>query len=1528
MKRILIQFLLPLCFLASINLSAQITTSVNRGCAPLDVQFFAPSTSTSYFWDLGNAGTSVVQNPERTYGTPGDYTITFRESENGPVIAQVTINVYPKPDLIIDATPQTGCPPLSVQFDENSIIDEDVIINNYIWTFGTGGSTSGTQMPEHTFQNAGDYDISLSVTSNIANCSITEQFLDFIKVEEGPDIGFTTDPNPPVTCESPLTVSFENTSDEGFNYAWDLGNGVTSTDYNPPTQTYDDGIYTVSLTITGGACDVTETKIISVGDPFVDFTFLSDTICVAAPITFINNSVDGDYVWDFGNGLSSTADNPNTEYGVPGTYTVSLTVTTEEGCSNDTTKTIVVQQADATFTSDPSYSCTGFFSTSFTPNDSNAATYSWVFSDFTSSNEFMPSYTTEAFDSATYAINIFQPIVTSLTVLTTAGCSDTEILTDTIWRPNAEFMPDVAQGCAPLEVSFQNLSLSNEDITALDYDFGDGTSETYGDGDEVVHTYTTPGEYDVILTLTNSAECKDTSYAITIEVGEELDLSFSVDKTIACPDETVRFTVDQPIPAEVDAWHFETDGGRSFHCPDQNSLDWTFNTETGFFPTTLVSDYNGCMTVTQQNGAPLVVNGPIAKLNYEMDCTTPFEVTFSDDSYNALNVKWYFGDGDSSILNNPVHVFPDTGDYVVRLVAFNGFTGCPESVDSAVVCIRDLKASFEIDTLLCTGREYMLDASSSEGVDNRCWRGYTWDIPRSNRPITTQEESIPFVFGATGDDIITLVARDINGCLDTATLDIRVFEVVPNFEADDLRICLPGEVNFTDNSVGDTTLLSWDWDFGDNSSINSLFPNMQSHTYEEGGVTTNPIEVALTVKDVLGCEGTSIVGIDVYEPTSTIFAKDKACVGEEIFTQASDFTSEGSSLTFDWNFSNGMTSTNQVNTVVYDTPGNYNIVLNIEEIATGCKNTIERQIEIQAYPIADFSSPTDSLFCSSAAVEFTDSSISSSPIDNYYWDFGGSIVEGSDVTSVSNNFGVGTYDLTLTVSTSAGCSDTKTQSFSVLEPPTGDFDANTFFICKDAEITFELKDTSNVSAYKWDFADGTTADNQSPITHDYEVQGIDSFVVVLTLTQVDGLCEVVVEKPVIVVDVVADFEIVRDDVCDLTLAFVNNSEYADTYSWDFGNGMTSDMETPTITYDEPGVYTISLLSDSGVLGCSDTYEIELIIEPEPEINVTDQLLCFGESTTLIAEGADENGVFLWSPGNFINGSNQVASPMTNNLQSTVDFTLNYVAPNGCQVSDMGTILVSENIEPFNWSISLCGYEDIGSIDLPDPSNGLYQYTWNDDDAEDFNVTPEGDMVYIANVTDGCASDVIFSYEIDIVTPMADFEATPDPFCGRTIFFENLSSDATDYMWEFGNGNTSNERDPSNPYEEGNYTVQLTVSNANVEGCVDVLNAPVEIVQNIAARVPNAFTPNRDNTNDYFDLILDAEIDLDLLVIKSFEVYNRWGKLIYNNETPLTGWDGTYNGKEAPSDVYLYFIEVEYGGACEAIIWRGDVTLLR
>ena len=138
---------------------------VTSGCSPIVVQFSDLSTGSpsAWNWDLGNGNTSTQQNPSAIYSTPGTYTVSLTINGSLSITKTEFITVHNDPIVDFSADTQSGCTPLSVSFNDNSTSVSGAL-TSWEWVFGDGG-VSNEQNPEHTYDQAGNYSVTLTATN-------------------------------------------------------------------------------------------------------------------------------------------------------------------------------------------------------------------------------------------------------------------------------------------------------------------------------------------------------------------------------------------------------------------------------------------------------------------------------------------------------------------------------------------------------------------------------------------------------------------------------------------------------------------------------------------------------------------------------------------------------------------------------------------------------------------------------------------------------------------------------------------------------------------------------------------------------------------------------------------------------------------------------------------------------------------------------------------------------------------------------------------------------------------------------------------------------------------------------------------------------------------------------------------------------------------------------------------------------------------------------------------------------------------
>lgn len=206
----------------------------------------------------------------------------------------------------------------------------------------------------------------------------------------------------------------------------------------------------------------------------------------------------------------------------------------------------------------------------------------------------------------------------------------------------------------------------------------------------------------------------------------------------------------------------------------------------------------------------------------------------------------------------------------------------------------------------------------------------------------------------------------------------------------------------------------------------------------------------------------------------------------------------------------------------------------------------------------------------------------------------------------------------------------------------------------------------------------------------------------------------------------------------------------------------------------------------------------------------------------------------------------------------------------------------------------------------------------------YNIPGTYNVRLIALDTNTCnKADTSAYFTITVVPkPTASFTWAPNPPRENTpVRFTNLSSpDATRFLWNFGDGESSAERNPVHQYNStGRFTAELIAYNEL--DCPDTFRLAVDVIIIPLLDVPNAFTPGRFGENGFITVKGFGIGKMD------WRIYNRWGQLIFQSNNRKSGWDGTFKGKLQPMDVYAYTLDVEFTDG-KKLRRTGDITLIR
>ncbi len=1578
------------------QLAADFKATPTSGCSPLLVRFTDKSTGnpTSWKWDLGNGTISFLRNPSVTYFNPGKYRIKLivKTANNvDSVVKAEYIEVLDKPVVQFGAGNTKGCYPLPVQFLD-STISADSNILSWLWDFGDG-ITSTLKNPIHTYTTSGNFNVTLQIGNN-SGClsSITKK--SFVQINTGVLAKFTN--NTPSSCSAPVIINFQNqsTGTGTLSYQWSFGDGTNATESSPSHTYIIPGSYTVQLIASNGnGCTDTVTKpnIISLGQVRASFN-APDSACPNNAILFTNNSLPtpGSVSWSFGDGSFSSQINAIKTYTAPGVYTVKM-VASFGACKDSAIKSIrILPKVFVKFTADDTTNCKAPFTVNFANQSINGVSYLWQFGDGTTSTLPTPNHTYNTV--GTYTVK--------LKVTNINGCTDSLIKTNyiVVKKPviSLKNLPD--SNCAPFTKSFSaNINTVDPVISYL-WNLGDGSSSTNA---ATTNTYSIAGIYPITLIIITAGGCTDSSQiARGIIVNDKPIANFSATPANTCANTAVNFSDSTTPAASAWLWNFGNGATSTIKNPIYKYSD------TGYFDITLIAWNSGCRD-TIKFTKYIHISPPVAKYIVSNNCANPYQKVFTDQSQGADEWYWDFGDGNTSTIQSPVHIYTSKGTFNTSLRVVNTASGCEYTTFKTIQVIDVSPQLVASDTAICKGSSINFTTNVSlSDVSN-----FNWSFGDTGAPVNSTKNIYNYTYTKTGVYTVQLVITNLLGCKDTLVKNkyINVSGPTAKFGTTVFETCLKSLVNFNDSSISDGVhpIQSWVWNYGDNT-IDSLTTAPFQHTY----LNTGSYLVKLKIADNQGCTDSAKLSsnIIVSQPMAKFTNADSlTCPGKQI---QFNNQSTGVNLLYQWAFGDNSAPANSKDPVhVYNADGTYSVRLKVTD-QYGCADSILKTSLVKiATPVSLFFMSDSASFCPPLIVNFTDSS---SNVVSTIWDFG-------DNTSADNNNPVhfysypGTYNVKLTVTGPGGCTSMSQKQINIngprgsftYQPINGCMPLNVNFtavvfnkssiiwdfndgviesspnvatshiytypglyvpkmilvdpngcqvpiagkdtiivnsvsthfnflqktLCDAGNVAFKDSSVSNdaITGYQWNFGDGNTSTLKNP-THFYSSTGIKYPSLVVTTQQgcTDTLRSTV---PIKIVASPQTGTIASPNGCaPLTVTFNSRIVVPDTSSlswkWDFANGNLSNATSPLAqTYSVAGVYSIQLIAINSS-GCADTTvtNIEAYGIPIVGAGPASVILCNGSSITLNATGAVN---YSWSPSTGLNCSD-CANPLTS-IMSDIKYVVTGTTIHGCSSKDSIQVNVKDKfVLTYSRPDSLCK----GSTKKLTAA-GADNYSWTpainiDNPAISTpTVQPDTTTLYrvIAGDDVGCFKDTGY---INIrVNPLPTVEAGLD----RTInvgqvhdLMPTISPDVIYVDWQPTTGLFRNVYPgiTVKPTENTEYTVLVK----NKGGCAARDRVNVIVICNGAnVFMPNTFSPNEDGVNDVF-----FPRGTGLFRIKTLQIFSRWGELVFeknsfNANDAGSGWNGTFKGVKVNPDVFVYSIEI----ICDnnsILIYRGNVALVK
>lgn len=1530
--RLFIPLVLLLClaFQSGAQVVAGFTASPTTGCAPLLVNFTnttTPVSGTTYSWNFGVSGTSVLTNPSTSFTTPGTHVVTLTAT-NGSSVGTYTlaITVYPPPTVNFVADDTAVCPCTPITFSNTSVAGVPGGMT-CSWNWGDGSGTTVGSPATHSYCTPGYYTVTLFVT-NAQGCQASLTKTAYIHVYNPPVALFSS----PGGCNPPVTVPFTFTGSgtPPLSHTWSWGDSSPDGTGSSPSHNYTaTGTYPVRLiTVDANGCADTFTQNVVISSLTAAFTG-SDTICQNGTAVFtVTTPPPFTATWNYGDGPGSFPGTPGGShtYPTPGTYNVTLTLTNGPCVSTISHPVVVLPNPVVTLTVNPTNPCPA--PASITYSGPPGYSYSWTFDPATTSGS-TGSGSPATFTYPTNGVKNYSVTITDVST----GCVSYAAGSITIYDIIFNVLASPVSGCVPLTVNFNTTlytSIPGPGLGPYPYGPLSGWSWNFGDGGTATgtgtpsHTYTAIGIYTATVSATTANGCPVTG-TIEIRVGKPPQVTFTAAPRHVCYGEyePVIFT-PTIIVGPVDSWFWDYDDGYSETIND--TANFPPNTVShvyilpGIFSPSVTPYYLGCPGPTYSITDYITIDSPKSIIGHSILCNPRKRVNFTNLSLGDDSHLWIFGDGTTSTLDNPVKDYAFFGAYGVQLATYNNASGCRDTAYLNIF-LDSVVPSFVADqTAVCRGSVVTFTSTTSGGtpLDYRWYdNGTLFAGPPTSGPVEARTMSV------TGYHTIMLITRNANNCYDTARMVNYVLVSSPtvNFTIAPASGCAPVTIGFTSTSTPTTgtSLSTYTWDFGD-GTFGTGTPI--SHTYTAAG--SYSVELKLT--DNLGCMDsmTHPTTVNVWDPVASFTATNThPCLNSPVTFNS---TSSGTIATYSWDFGDGSalgTGASPVHS--YSATGSYNITLTITD-THGCTDVATSPAYIVVtQPVASFNMSDSVSVCPPLFVNFTNTSTGAVA---YSWDFGDGGT--SLIASPSNMYiSSGLYPVRLIATNMYGCKDTAYRNVNIFGYA-GALSYTPLQGCAPLTVFFTATLT-NVPFITWDFSDGFTSTMSftDTISHTYVTPG--AYIPKLLLSDNTGCQTSSVGLDTIKVDgIIPKFNTEPSPVCiGETFTFIDSSEGywnpVNSWVWTF-DGNTSTLESPTYTINTPGTYPVTLVV-TNAWGCTATITRELVVEPPPVVWASrDTVVCVGDPATLYGYGA---ATYEWSEPSPTTLSCTACNPTNATPVVETIYTVTGTDTRGCK--DTATVTVGLRTHTISgaWGDTAVCF----GVPVPLFDTGGHTYLWlpatglNDNTIANPIAMPPHTVIYMAIARLGsCIPDT--NYVTVTIYPLPTIDAGPNQrvVAGSAAQINAKGTDVATLLWTPSESLSCDDCFAPVATMTMNTTYHANVTSEH--GCKASDSVTILIYcDNSQVFVPNSFTPNGDGQNDVF-----YPRGIGIKAVKTFRIYNRWGEMLFERENILlndavNAWDGSYKGGAPKPDVYVYIIEaICYTG--DDVFIKGDVTIIR
>ncbi len=1161
----------------------------------------------------------------------------------------------------------------------------------------------------------------------------------------------------------------------------------------------------------------------------------------------------------------------------------------------------------------------------------------------------------------------------------TDGCGNTQIKDDTIFVRNTP-APDfnwVHNGCVTDSVRFSDISVYEEGVYSYQWtwDFGDGT---FSNLHNPTHKYATAGNYDVKFSLITNIGCISSVFTKRITVTEVPLAKFGISNPL-CQNKPITFSDSSSVvpPGVIKVWYMDYGDGKKDTLINNNNYLHTYSSTGSKTATLIIETPSGCSSLPF-NKTFIINPNPVVNFNIPAGVCLPYDLaqftdasTIADGTEASFAWLWKFGEPlsgarDSAIIKNPSHLYGAVGPFTVNLKV-TSVNGCVK--DSTKVfnnVFAKATGGFTVNPENCFNTTTSF-SSTSNGQGNTI-TSWAWDFGDGSAAGTGQNVSHTYITSNTFT--IKHWVRTDKGCnSDTVTKTVIVNPLpVPNFTFSTLT-CEKNNITITDLSTpGAGNITTWTWKFG-NGKPDSIINNSLPFVYKYD--TAKAYTVKLSLLTDKGCISAAPVSkaISINPLPKPGFISPEVCLSDAsaLFDDTS-FIASGTINNWAWNFGDPGSGINNTSILPnpqhrYNAIGLYTAKLTLTS-NSGCVDSLLQSFTVNGdIPKSNFITAVPRI-CAYDSLAIKDSStvnFGNVTKVNIYWDVINSpgVFETDDLPAFGkiykHRYAIFqtplTKDIFIKYKSYSGysCVDSVTKKITLNAVPDTRFNAIPP-VCLDA-ISYQVIQASEIGGVPGS-AVFTGPGVISTGLFTPSTTGAGSFRILYTYTSAFGCADTVSQSISVLSPAIVNFGFSKPACEKNSIMFTDSSSVPATsgtivnWTWNFGDGsaLVSNSSNASVShvFANDLTYTVALTVTTSN-GCKVTRQKLVLVNPLPvpgfkfpaSICLPVAMVNFSD-TSSIADGTENSFTYLWNFDDPSSGSNTSRSKNpTHQFGTDRVYNVSLACTSGAGCQDSTTIAVN-TIHPQptakinSDSTSIC---ETQAVKFSDNSNGadgtVNKWLW------DFGTGSSSSLQFPPAQTYNTAKQYLIELQVEntfgcrdtITKPFTVFanpviSAGPNKVLlegGEITLDGTAAGNGLRFLWTADRpGNFLNNNQLLQPLLKGitdDITYKLVV--AATGGCwredtvfIKLLKAPV---------IPNTFTPNGDNINDYW--IIEH---LESYPEARIKVFNRDGQAVYESLGYNTsGWDGKYKGKVLPFGTYYYIIEP--GSGRKAI--TGYVTLI-